>query len=87
MADRSIQYADLWKIYKESDRYKEQIIHWMNLRKNLPILPWKTQLEVLDNAPIEVIKAHADLLDERARKKLGLEETRKKTKWTYGSLA
>lgn len=41
MADRNIQYADLWTIYKESDRYKAQIDHWIDLKRNLPNMKWR----------------------------------------------
>lgn len=71
--NRGCDYADLWKIWKENPYYREQIEHWMSLEKTLPILSWKTQLEVLDNAPFPVIKAHAHLLHDKAKKALGLE--------------
>lgn len=85
--NRGCDYADLWRMYKEQEQYADewakkhraQILHWMALDKNLPILSWKTQLEVLDNCPMDIIKAHAHLLHERAKKTLGLEASTKKT--------
>lgn len=57
--------------------------------KNLPTLSWKVQLEVLDNCPMDIIKAHSHLLHERAKKALGLEDepTRKKTRMTAKELS
>lgn len=74
MADRNIAYSDLWKIYRESDRYKEHIIHWLDLKKNLPNMSWVIQLEVLDNAPEDIIKKHKKQLKPEALRKLGLEK-------------
>lgn len=84
--NRGCEYADLWRIYKESDQYKGQILHWMALEKTLPILSYKTQLEVLDNAPMDIIKKHAHLLHDRAKQSLGLEASTKKTQvknWSW----
>lgn len=67
-----VPYAALWAIYKESPAYREQIMKWLDLPKTLASLGWKGQAEILDNAPVEVIKAHAHLLDDRAIRKLGL---------------
>lgn len=83
--NRGVDYADIWKMYKEQDNFNDetadmhraQILHLMNLKKNLPILSWKAQLEVLDNAPMPIIKAHAHLLHDKAKKTLGLEEEKK----------
>lgn len=83
MSNRSILYSDLWKIWKESPHYRAQIDHWMNLKKNLPVLSWKTQMEVLDNAPEDIIKAHVQLLKPEAKRKLGLEVKAKKKEWGY----
>lgn len=66
-------YSDLWKIWKQSPHYRPQIEHWMDLERNLPILSWRVQLEVLDNCPMDIVKAHAHLLQPKARKALGLE--------------
>lgn len=77
-------YADLWKIWKENPYYRKQIEHWMALDKNLPILSYKTQLEVLENAPMDIIKAHAHLLHDRAKKVLGLESKKTLLKeWSW----
>jgi hypothetical protein len=54
--NRGCDYADLWRIYKESDTYKAQILHWMALDKTLPILSWRTQIEMLDNAPMDIVR-------------------------------
>lgn len=78
MTDRSMAYSDLWTIYRASNRYKDQILHWLDLPKTLPILSWKTQLEVLDNCPEEIIKKHQGLLKPEAMKKLGLAVRNKK---------
>lgn len=83
--NRGVEYADLWKIYKEQESYRAQILHWMNLPKNLPILSYKAQLEILDNCPMDIVKAHAHLLHEKARKALGLEVGRSgKPAWSKG---
>lgn len=79
--NRGVEYADLWRMYKEQDNYKDawaethraQILHWINLPKNLPVLSYKAQLEVLDNCPMDIVKAHAHLLHAKAKKALGLE--------------
>lgn len=88
MADRSILYRDLWQIYRNSDTYKSQIEHWMNLPKNLPIMSWQLQLEVMDGAPDHIVKANANLLDRRAKKALGMDvkETKELKDWSYKAL-
>lgn len=86
MTDRSVPYSALWLIYKQSDQFKEQILHWLNLERHLPIYTPEMQIEVLEGAPMDIIKAHLKLIDPRARKKLGLEaqKTRSKTdEWIY----
>lgn len=75
-------YSDLWRIYNENPYYRPQIEHWMDLKRNLPILSWKVQLEVLDNCPMDMVKANAHLLHDKARKFLGLEEEEEKPMWS-----
>lgn len=67
-----VSYADVWKWYRESEQYREQIMDWFDLPKTLPNLGWRAQAEVLDNAPVEVIRAHAHLIDDRAIRRLGV---------------
>lgn len=74
------EYADLWRIWKESPHYRTQIEHWMDLERNLPILSFKTQLEVLENAPMNIVNDYAHLLHDRAKKALGLEEKKQSNK-------
>lgn len=92
--NRGTDYADLWQMYKAQEQFKDewaethraQILHWMALEKTLPILSYKTQLEVLDNAPMDIIKKHAHLLHDRAKQALGLEASTKKTQvknWSW----
>ena len=80
--NRGVDYADLWRIWKESPHYRPQIEHWMELKRTLPILPYKVQLEVLENCPMDIVKAHVHLLDKRARKALGLEEEKPASRGT-----
>jgi hypothetical protein len=89
--NRGCNYSDLWRIWKESPHYRPQIEHWMALDKNLPILSWKVQLEVLDNCPMEIVKAHAHLLHDKVKRELGIEDveqrrqkkTRASSRWSY----
>lgn len=92
MADRNIAYSDLWAIYKSAEQpRKDFILHWLDLSKTLKIMSWKTQLEILDNAPEDIIKKHKRLLKPEARRKLGLETKKEKPakydkKWNYNLL-
>lgn len=91
MTDRTIEYRDLWSIYKAAEQpRKDFILHWLDLPKTLKIMSWKTQLEILDNAPEDIVEENKKLLKPEAARKLGLETKKTKVdkvekvkKWSY----
>jgi hypothetical protein len=79
---------DLWAVYNDHEPgsdMRKQIEHALNLPKVLPILSWKSQMELLDNAPEDIIKANLKHLKPETKRKLGLETKKVKT-WSARAL-
>jgi hypothetical protein len=75
MAKISYEWEDLWAIFDNliPEAQKDAL---ESLASMLKTASPKSQKEALESAPMPIIKAHAHLLHDKARKALGLEEGR-----------
>ena len=80
----NIHWNDAWELYNgTTKKVQEEILKSFDLRKLLRSCSPEIQIEILQRAPRTIVEAHAELLNDITKRKLGL---KKPVEWKWTSL-